>query len=147
MFSIDYQLRYFLRRSWFYSLKLFRFSLNVDVFSEFSRLPVVSGVNRCKTPFVQEYRTDYVLPFVVILIVGGADFFWEIFRFFRPKKWSFSLHGHPVLEMITSSFFIVLQYKPFKNGHRTIGIDAIFSVNNQPARYAFERKPYERGKS
>ena len=87
------------------------------------------------------------LPFVVILIVGGADFFWEIFRFFRPKKWSFSLHGHPVLEMITSSFFIVLQYKPFKNGHRTIGIDAIFSVNNQPARYAFERKPYERGKS
>ena len=56
MFSIDYQLRYFLRRSWFYSLKLFRFSLNVDVFSEFSRLPVVSGVNRCKTPFVQEYH-------------------------------------------------------------------------------------------
>ena len=90
---------------------------------------------------------DSYLPFVVILIVGGADFFWEIFRFFRPKKWSFSLHGHPVLEMITSSFFIVLQYKPFKNGHRTIGIDAIFSVNNQPARYAFERKPYERGKS
>ena len=92
-------------------------------------------------------RCGTFLPFVVILIVGGADFFWEIFRFFRPKKWSFSLHGHPVLEMITSSFFIVLQYKPFKNGHRTIGIDAIFSVNNQPARYAFERKPYERGKS
>ena len=71
MFSIDYQLRYFLRRSWFYSLKLFRFSLNVDVFSEFSRLPVVSGVNRCKTPFVQEYRVQYLSQYLNGILVCG----------------------------------------------------------------------------
>ena len=64
MFSIDYQLRYFLRRSWFYSLKLFRFSLNVDVFSEFSRLPVVSGVKWCKPPFVQEYRKSLCFLYI-----------------------------------------------------------------------------------